>query len=437
MPGTTKYQYMSKRTTASQEGYVVQYKGSTCGGFHKTLKAACKALMARLGVRQASQLPLRSERGAWKYKRQANTPGVLLHRARRLIQYAAARQDRDPKVEASAADLLASRDHVTLSKAMYESEEALHFVSLHLKYKPSKAHLRQAWRSVPRPESSGLGTRAQYVRQVLIKCARLMAKSPFPKAWSQNCNRFRHREQGPIMTLRSLHIIRKPRRAEKKTKSNALMFFGEGHEDDLDLGWVLMEASTEPRETLTKFVKGVDIVVKAAGAPPRTCSEWGSKMRAVKVALGRFAPPRLTGNYLRPWSTRGYMLDIMLKSLVPRLQVDPEFPMHAFLHDMNPDQHGVLQRIYMRFLKRGDDVASVQEFIRYFSVRPVRMEFLPMYCCFAEDKGFRDEDFDEFNLEAWLTAAEELIAESGLEPHPVLVAQRVRAQQSSESSSTE
>jgi hypothetical protein len=73
-------------------------------------------------------------------------------------------------------------------------------------------------------------------------------------------------------------------------------------------------------------------------------------MRAVKVALGRFAPPRLTGNYLRPWSTRGYLLDIMLKPLVPRLQVDPEFAMHGFLHDMNPDQHGVLQRIYMRFL---------------------------------------------------------------------------------------
>ena len=177
-------------------------------------------------------------------------------------------------------------------------------------------------------------------------------------------------------------------------------------------------------------------MVKAVGAAPRTRSEWGTKMKAVKVALGRLAPPRLTGNYLRSWSTRGYMLDIMLMSRVLRLRADPEFTMQGFLH-MNPDQHGALARIDMRFLKHGDDVDSVQEFVRYFSVKPVRLEFLSMYCCFAEDKGFRDEDFDDFDLKAWLTAAAELCAESGLEPHPVLVAQRVRGQQSSESSSSE
>ena len=50
-----------------------------------------------------------------------------------------------------------------------------------------------------------------------------------------------------------------------------------------------------------------------------------------------------------------------------------------------------------------------------------------MYCCFAEDKGFQDEDFSNFDLRAWLAIASDLCAESGVEPHPVLVAQRVRA----------
>ena len=50
-----------------------------------------------------------------------------------------------------------------------------------------------------------------------------------------------------------------------------------------------------------------------------------------------------------------------------------------------------------------------------------------MYCCFAEDKGFKDEDFDNFDLYVWLEMASELRMEMGVEPHPALVAQRVRA----------
>ena len=53
-----------------------------------------------------------------------------------------------------------------------------------------------------------------------------------------------------------------------------------------------------------------------------------------------------------------------------------------------------------------------------------------MYCCFAEDTGFKDEDFDNFDLHVWLSMASELHAETGVEPHPALVAQRVRARAS-------
>jgi len=432
----TKYLYISKRTTPSQNGYIVQYKGSTIGGFHESLEAACTTLMAKLGVRRISQLPLRNSSGAWKYKRRANKPSALLRRARRLLEYAAARQARVPKVVAPAADLLASLDHVPLSKPMYEDEAALHFVSLHLKYKPSKDNLRDAWRLVSRTSESrvrGLAARVLFLRRVLITCARLMAESPFAMAWPQNCNRWRHREQGPIATLKSLKIIKKPSRLAKKTKP--LLFFGEGHEDDLDLGWILVPASATALETLTSFVRGVDLLVKAVGAAPRTCTEWNSKMRAANNALGRFAPPRLSGQYLRPWITRGYMIDLMRKSRVRRVRVDPEITIHGFLR-MNPDQHATLQRIYMRFIKRGDDVNSVKQFVRLFSVRQIRLELLSMYLCFADDKGFRDEDFNDFDLDAWLTTAAELCAESGVEPRPVLVAQKLR-DQSSESSSSE
>ena len=429
-----KYMHITKRTTPSK-GYVVQYEGSTVGGVHATVKEACKTLLAAMGLRRRSQLPLRSERGGWKYKRQANTPGTLLSRTRRLLEYAHARKSRDPSMEAPAADLLASLDHVTLSGKMYKVEQALHVVSLHFKYGPCKSTLLKAFRSTPRRRSRCLEARAKFLQRVLIKCARLMAESPIPTAWPKNCNRFRDREQGPIMTLRSLKIIRKPTRLEKKTKQ--LLFFVEGHDDDLDLGWLLDGSEYPSLSTLTKFVEGVDRLVKAVGQAPRTCSEWRSKMRKVSKALGRRSTPRLAGNYLRRWSTRGFMIDLMRQSRVRRLQVDTALTLSGFLR-MNPDQHGVLNRIYMRCLKRGDDVDSVNAFVRHFSVKPIRVELLSMYCCFADDVGFQDNDFHNFNLEAWLAAATELRAETGVEPHPVFVAKRVRCGTSeSETSSSE
>ena len=41
------------------------------------------------------------------------------------------------------------------------------------------------------------------------------AKSPVPKVWPQNCNRFRNREQGPHIVYKRLGIIRKPKKSEK------------------------------------------------------------------------------------------------------------------------------------------------------------------------------------------------------------------------------
>ena len=54
-----------------------------------------------------------------------------------------------------------------------------------------------------------------------------------------------------------------------------------------------------------------------------------------------------------------------------------------------------------------------------------------MYCCFAADRGFRDEDFDGFKVGAWLTATSEMMREHGIEPHVALVAARCREQVSS------
>ena len=54
---------------------------------------------------------------------------------------------------------------------------------------------------------------------------------------------------------------------------------------------------------------------------------------------------------------------------------------------------------------------------------------MSMWLCFAVDRGFKDEDFQEntFDCDQWLDAGEELYDQFGqIEPHVVLVAQHCR-----------
>ena len=45
--------------------------------------------------------------------------------------------------------------------------------------------------------------------QTIKKTAELIAKAPVEKSWPLNCNRSRHREQGPAIFLKTLGIIQK------------------------------------------------------------------------------------------------------------------------------------------------------------------------------------------------------------------------------------
>ena len=50
-----------------------------------------------------------------------------------------------------------------------------------------------------------------------------------------------------------------------------------------------------------------------------------------------------------------------------------------------------------------------------------------MWTCFAGDRGFEDEDFQDMDMDKWDTAYDDMESETKLYGlHPVLVAQRVR-----------
>ena len=254
-----KHKYISWRQTEKQEGWIVQYKGSTWGGFHPSIKKANLALkQARAYHGDAVPVVVKKGRSAKKQhyygisyhkgiKRYVGNarplgqtfetakeafmqlckvlhlsptsmpgpnhrfmaPHKMLFRIQRLIKWGESHADQ----QWLPADLEATYQHCSRpqTKAMYNAEPSLECASMSLKYLPWKDALVEAWQLMERPKtkSLSLSQRAKVVAQVLKKTAELIAKAPVEKSWPLNCNRSRHREQGPAIFLKTLGVIQK------------------------------------------------------------------------------------------------------------------------------------------------------------------------------------------------------------------------------------
>jgi hypothetical protein len=187
----------SAASRAQQTGYIVQVKGKTIGGFHKTYASAVEALCNAKGVTSSKLLPLKTKyrkearlkglkvpylfcrrkcvgtahRCPWaklamqavKKSREGKTflskakkemqveksgpipPRKLAHRVRCLVKFTL----KDPTKKWLPPDAAAAAHHREASRNMYNCDAALHFISLLLKFGPWKDMLLECWQKGP------------------------------------------------------------------------------------------------------------------------------------------------------------------------------------------------------------------------------------------------------------------------------------------------
>jgi hypothetical protein len=132
--------------------------------------------------------------------------------------------------------------------------------------------------------------------------------------------------------------------------------------------------------------------------------------------------------YLKGWTLRAYKLDL-LGATGEGLKFDSAATMASFGR-MNPDRKSHLCRLHERFLQTlGWDAVSPAGFCKALGVER-KPELLSFFACFAGDVGFKDSDFEDFEkgVKKWWAFAHAHFKECGVEPHPAIVAQGVRAQ---------
>ena len=96
---------------------------------------------------------------------------------------------------------------------------------------------------------------------------------------------------------------------------------------------------------------------------------------------------------------------------------------------MNPDQGGELLKAFKYCIAQGLPHTTLKQFLNSIGlpVQDYNPMFTSMWFCFASDKGLKNTDFAQFNLQHWDEATAELKGETNqIEPHAALVAQRVR-----------
>ena len=163
------------------------------------------------------------------------------------------------------------------------------------------------------------------------------------------------------------------------------------------------------------FIAAFDAIVKAVGSPPTTIMEWSTKMKAAMVEP---AGPHLSGQYMKAWHIRSYMLAGMHQAKIGRLKIG-DAPLHAFV-TMNPDACGNLRRLrsHWEMSKKLRNLTTAQYLQRGHSERP---ELFSMWCCLAMDKGFRDADFRRFNKSQWQATAKAYYKRNNVHPHPAVL----------------
>jgi hypothetical protein len=210
------YRYITFRKQGQQEGWIVQWKDQTVGGFHETQHHAAKMLRDAMGLSSVSMLPklppassVRSRapristcKGVYWHKqkgcyttrdhtlgrfnsaaeaahatdarRKALKPSVLLHRVRRIRKVF-----NNGELPADLEDLYSQAEAL---KAVAREEPALEPIVIQLKYGTWRAEVLNAWRAhrarvqcPASPESSGQ-QRAHVLLQVLGLAATEVSK---------------------------------------------------------------------------------------------------------------------------------------------------------------------------------------------------------------------------------------------------------------------
>ena len=282
----TQYKYIHWRKSASQKGFIVQYNGKTHGGFNANLEVAKRILRGVLRLRPGQRLPVRKPKQKMSGRVNRAMPKRTLQKVQFLSKYIQARQSRVPD-GGWPCDMEASLVQAHRSKAMYAAEPALHFLSLGLKYGPLKESLLRLWGAAGKLKGKDLKIMARvlHLKKLVKGLAQGNAKSPVPKVWPQNCNRFRYREQGPHIVYKRLGIIRKPKKSEK----GVYFIEGQGHGGDRSAGaWCLQEIPGCSMK-VESFIQASDAVIIATEPAARTCSERHAKMHASSVGFRNIA----------------------------------------------------------------------------------------------------------------------------------------------------
>ena len=251
-------------------------------------------------------------------------------------------------------------------------EVALYIVNYHLyqcarKFGPWKDALLEAWQAHSISSKIGKGSTRplqpesdevlenvrleKFEGIIKIMCSRMKGKDCRP--WVKHCNRFRGREMGPLVALRSLGFSK--------------------------AGRPLNSAST--RKKLKMFLKVWSAIEVAVGSEaPRTITEWYEKVKAAKKAAGKHpAAPRLKGNYLFSWHVRALLRDRMTAAGISKLVPNQGATVYQLMN-LCPDQSQFLRKVYQYFIEvQKQSAITVKEFIAAAGDADTPPELLSMW----------------------------------------------------------
>ena len=429
------------------------YEGTSLPiGRHATLESAEVQLRAAIKKKPASSV---SSLGNPKSTRKAVSLLAILKRLRFLTNYGeppakrGRRTTTDMKRSHYTDDVMSSVKHSSSSKTVYDVEPATQPLCIQFKFPPVKDEFvsigKQQLTKHPRLRMESLlqkefhsdfsvreEARARWLRQVLVNLVECLQTKPFAAEYTQNCNRFRERESGPLCVLSDLLIITKRARLERHHAARSkVLHLKAGHDQD-DEAYALVTSGEQVRkslERLTTFVKAWDAVVKEVRYAPSKLSEYITSYFQILKILSSQDAFRLRGDYVAPWTARGYLLELIFQTGYVEVEIDREATLQQFLL-ANPDRHRHLQRLHKHFRLKYESRApkTVKQFLRKAlggAACKCNALTVSMWLCFADDVGFRDADFD-LSVRAWTSQAHEYVREFGIHPHPVIVAQRLR-----------
>ena len=197
------YRHISYRSTKTQKGWIVQWKGRTWGGFHRTQREAAKALQKAMGLPRVSMVPKllgasSVQRPKWSASRftgvywnkskgrwttRDSSKGYFVSAAEAARATGAKRKQLKPTTivqrvkfmrqifdaDEFPADLEDLESRAEALQQVCKQEPALEPIGIQLKYGPWRAALIESWKVsfvLQRPASVSVQQRARLIFQV-------------------------------------------------------------------------------------------------------------------------------------------------------------------------------------------------------------------------------------------------------------------------------